>query len=184
MKQLGAYATLPNRMISIIVAMDKNRVIGRENKIPWRLRSDLVRLKKLTLGHPVILGRKTYESMEWYYNRSGRQMPGSIYIVVSRNTSYKPASANTRVVHSVPDALSLAQSLGDDSIFVIGGGGIFEEVLPVTDRIYLTRVDAEAEGDALFPIIDMQDWQEASIEHHPKSDQDDHDYDLVVLERP
>lgn len=173
-------------MISIIVAIDKNRVIGRENKIPWRLRSDLVRLKQLTKGHTVILGRKTYESMAWYYDRSGRDMPGATYIVVTRNGGYKPVrdNDNVKVVHSVPEAISLAKSLDDDDILVIGGGGIFEEALPMTDRIYLTRVDTEAEGDAFFPVIDMQEWREMSIEHHPKSDKDDHDYDLVVLERP
>lgn len=173
-------------MISIVVAIDKNNVIGHENKIPWKLKSDLARLKHLTKGHTVILGRKTYESMVWYYNRSGRKMPGATYIVVSRQ-EFKPAAdrpERTEVAHSIPEAIELASSLGDDQIFAIGGAGIFQEVLPQTDRIYLTRVDTEADGDVFFPVLDMSEWNEVSIEHHPQDEKNDHDYDVVVLERP
>nr|AIA15643.1 Dihydrofolate reductase [uncultured bacterium] len=172
-------------MISIVVAIDKNNVIGHENKIPWRLRSDLIRLNKLTKGHTVILGRKTYESMIWYYERSERKMPGETYIVVSRQ-DYQPAHnrpEKTEVVHSIPDAIKRANELGDEQIFAIGGAGIFQEILPQTDRIYLTRVDTEAEGDVFFPVIDMSEWDELSIEHHPQDEKNDHSYDLVVLER-
>nr|AIA18960.1 Dihydrofolate reductase [uncultured bacterium] len=172
-------------MISIVVAIDKNNVIGHENKIPWKLKSDLVKLKDLTKGHTVILGRKTYESMIWYYNQSGRKMPGETYIVVSRQ-DFKPAEdrpEKTVVAHSIPEAIEIAHKIGDDQMFAIGGAGIFQEIFPQTDRIYLTRVDTEAEGDVFFPVIDMNDWNELSIEHHPQDEKNDHDYDMVVLER-
>lgn len=167
----------------MVVATDKNRVIGRENKIPWRLKSDLAKLKQLTKGHTVILGRKTYESMDGYYNASGRQMPGAMYIVVSRNADFEPARDNATVVHSIDEALAKAKALGDEQIFVIGGGAIFEAMLPYTDRIYLTVVQTEAGGDAYFPKLVDSQWRELSVENHTKDEKNDHDYDMVVLER-
>jgi dihydrofolate reductase len=169
-------------MISIVVAADKNGVIGRENKIPWRLRDDLVMLRNLTLGHTVILGRKTYQSMEGYYDKSGRPMPGRTYIVVSRE-GYTPSRQNAKVVSSIDEALELANTLGDDAIFTIGGGGIFAGTLPFTDRIYLTEVQAEVAGDVFFPKLNMDDWREVSREHHTKDDRNQYDYDVIILER-
>lgn len=172
-------------MISIVVATDKNRAIGIENKIPWRIKSDLVRLSQLTRGHTVILGRKSYDSMVWYYNRSGKQMPGSCYIVVTRNADYKPAHSNARTVHSMPEAFALAKKLGDEAIFVIGGGSIFAAALPSTQRIYLTEVSTELSGniDAYFPALNMAEWHQISQEHFAKSDTDQYDTTLTVLER-
>ena len=95
--------------VSIIVAMDEKRGIGKENKIPWHIKEDLVHLKSLTLGHVVILGRKSYESMVFYYNRSGNPMPGKLYLVVTRDKNYKPARENAMVAHSLEKALSLAR---------------------------------------------------------------------------
>jgi len=169
-------------MISIVVAADKNGVIGRENKIPWRLRDDLVMLRNLTLDHTVILGRKTYQSMEGYYDKSGRPMPGRTYIVVSRE-GYTPLRDNAKVVSSIDEALELAKKLGDKAVFVIGGGGIFAGILPYTDRIYLTEVQAEVEGDVFFPKLKMEAWREVSREHHTKDDRNQYDYDVMVLER-
>lgn len=171
-------------MISIVVATDKNLVIGNENKIPWRLKSDLVRLRNLTKNHTVILGRKTYDSMAWYYDKSGREMPGSMYLVVTHNPDYKPSRANAKVVLSIDEALAAAKELGDEDVYVIGGRAIFEEMMPFTSRIYWTKVDTEAEGDAYFPEINMNDWREVSTEHFAKDEKNDFDYDLVVLERP
>ena len=170
-------------MISIIVVTDKNGVIGREDRIPWKLTSDLVNLKRLTKGHTVILGRKTYESMDWYYNRSGREMPGKMYIVVSRNEGYKPARQNTTVAHSIEEAIAKAGSYGDENVYVIGGAAIFEAMLPYTDRIYLTVVQTEAEGDVHFPKIDDKQWRELSIENHTKDEKNEYDFDMLVLER-
>lgn len=169
-------------MISIIVSADRNGVIGRENRIPWRIRDDLVRLKERTLGHTVILGRLTYDSMSGYYDRSGRSMPGKIYIVVTRNPSYKPSRDNARVVHSVEEAVAEAKKL-EDEIFVLGGATIFKELLPMTDRIYLTKVMADARGDVSFPELNPGEWREVSREHHKKDDRNEYDYDIVTLER-
>lgn len=170
-------------MFNIVVATDKNQVIGSENRIPWRLRSDLIRLKKLTKGHTVILGRKTYESMDKYYQGSGREMPGKTYLVVTRNADFSTGRSNARIVYSINDALHAARSLGDDEVYVIGGRAIFESMLPYTDRIYWTRVDAEVEGDAYFPEVDLSQWREVSREHYAKDEKNDFDYDLLVLER-
>ncbi|HET8669584.1 MAG TPA: dihydrofolate reductase [Candidatus Saccharimonadales bacterium] len=170
-------------MISIVVATDKNGVIGRENRIPWRIRDDLVMLKRLTVGHTVILGRVTYDSMVWYYNRSGRPMPGKMYIVVTRNPDYKAARENAKVVYSIDEAVSAAKAVGDPDIFVVGGGGIFEGMLPFTDRIYFTEVQTEAQGDSYFPKLDMSEWREISREHHKKDDRNEYDFDWIVYER-
>jgi dihydrofolate reductase len=168
----------------MVVATDKNLVIGNENKIPWRLKSDLARLKNLTKGHTVILGRKTYDSMDWYYDKSGREMPGSMYLVVTHNLDFKPTRSNAKAVHSIDEALAAAKELGDEDVYVIGGRAIFEEMMPFTRRIYWTKVDTEAEGDAYFPTIKMDEWKQVSSERFTKDEKNDFDYDLVVLERP
>lgn len=143
----------------------------------------MVHLKNLTKGHTVILGRVTYESMVGYYSRSGRPMPGKTYIVVSRNTAYKPEGNNTLVAHSIEDALAKARHLGDDSIFAIGGFGIFKDILPLADRIYLTQVKTEVQGDAYFPELNAAEWREVSRESHQKDEKNEYDFDMVVLER-
>jgi dihydrofolate reductase len=139
------------QIISIIAAMDEKRGIGKENKIPWHMREDLVHLKNLIKGHTVILGRKSFESLVWYYDRSGRPMPAKVYIIVSRNQDYKPARDNTLISHSFEDALNVAKETGDAEIFVIGGQTIFEKAIDVADKLYLTIVKGHFEADAFFP---------------------------------
>lgn len=173
--------TLPG-MIAIVVATDKQRVVGSENKIPWRIRSDLVRLKDLTLGQTVILGRVSYDSMVGYYNKSGREMPGKLYIVVTRDRNYKPARSNARTAHSIPEAFTLANGIGGD-VYVIGGSTIFKEALAFVDRIYLTEVQTKVDGDSYFPKLVAGQWREISREHHNKDDRDEYDTDFIVLER-
>lgn len=171
-------------MLSIIVAADKNGAIGSKNKIPWRLKSDLIMLKQLTLGHTVILGRKTYESMTWYYNKSGRPMPGKTYIVVTRNQAYIPQHENVLVAHSVEDAVTMAQDIGDEMVLSIGGGAIFSETLPFADKVYLTEVQTAIEdADAYFPKLNPQQWREVSRESHLKDEQNEFDYDVVEYDR-
>jgi len=170
-------------MISIIVAADKKRAIGAKNKIPWRLRDDLILLKKLTHGHTVLLGRKSYDSMLRYYDKSGRPMPGKTYIVITRNLEYIPAREGAVAAHSIQEALQVAKVLGDET-FVIGGGDIFRDSLPYVDKIYLTEVHTVIDAaDAHFPELDMREWREVSREHHLKDDRNEFDYDMVVLER-
>lgn len=132
-------------MISIIVAMSQNRVIGREGELPWHLPEDLKRFKKITLGHPVIMGRKTFLSI-------GKPLPGRENIVVSRNASYQHEGIS--VVPSLDAAVSCHPEA--EELFVIGGAQLFAEALPKTQKIYLTLIDDEFEGDAFFPEVDFQ----------------------------
>ena len=142
---------IPNRLsprITIIVAMAKNRVIGAGNKLPWHLSADLKRFKALTMGHHIIMGRKTWESF-------GRLLPGRHHVIVSRQPGYGVAGA--QVVHSLDAAI--AACAGDDELFVIGGGEIYRQALPVTDRIYLTEIGREFDGDTRFPELDKAVWR-------------------------
>jgi dihydrofolate reductase len=169
-------------MISFIIATDKKGAIGKDNRVPWHIRSDLIMLKQLTLGNTVILGRKTYDSMVFYYDRSGRPMPGKRYIVITRDEAYVPKREEAIVAHSAEDALALAKQ-SNDEIFVIGGSQIYDLLLPHADRIYLTEVDTEADGDTFFSPLDKSQWHETSRTHHEKNDKDEFDFDTVILER-
>lgn len=171
-------------MIAIIAATDTNGAIGIANKIPWHIRSDLIRLANLTRGNTVIVGRKSYDSMVWYYDKSGKKMPGSCYIVVTRDKNYKPARDNARVAHSMSEAFKIAGNLGDD-VYVIGGGSIFAAALPLADRVYLTEVQTALVGDvdAYFKIPDMTQWHQISREYHRKDERDEFDTDVITLER-
>jgi dihydrofolate reductase len=128
---------------SLIVAMARNRVIGRGNAMPWHLPSELQRFKRITLGHHIVMGRRTFESI-------GRLLPGRTSVIVTRNPTY--AVDGAIVVHSLDDAL--AACAGDDEPFVIGGAQLFAEALPLARRIHLTTIDAEVEGDVLMPPFD------------------------------
>jgi len=168
-------------MISYIVATDRKGAIGKDNLIPWRIRSDLVLLKQLTLNNVVILGRKTYDSMAAYYERSGRQMPGRLYVVITREAAYTPKQDNVVVAHSPDDALKQANQAEND-IFVIGGSQIYKLLMPYADRIYLTEVDTIVNGDTFFSF-DKRKWHETSRSHHEKNDRDEYDFDTVTFDR-
>lgn len=165
--------------ISIIVAMDEKRGIGKENRIPWRLRDDLIRLKTLTLDHVVILGRTTYDSMVGYYNKSGRPMPGKLYVVVTRDTSYKPERDNAAVAHSIEEALQKAKEIEDDEVFVIGGQKIFEQTLPFVDTLYLTVVAGDYSADTFFP--DYSSFTKVREEQNGSGE--GYNYTFKILER-
>ncbi len=132
--------------ISIIAAIGKNRELGKDNKLLWHIPDDLPRFKKLTFGHPIIMGRKTFESI-------GRPLPNRTNIVVTRDSSYEVEGAT--IVHSIEKAIEIAKGIENlpagGEIFVIGGGQIYEQALPFADRLYLTIVDAQAEADTDFP---------------------------------
>lgn len=182
--RIRIFLAIINTMISIVVAADQNGAIGAKNRIPWRVRDDLIKLKQLTLRHPVILGRKSYDSMLWYYGKSGRPMPGSMYIVVTHNLEYKPERDNARVAHSIEEAFDIARSLGDESILVIGGNAIFSGALPYTGRVYLTEIQTKVDdADAYFAPLDLTVWKEISRDHHVKDDRNEFDYDNVIYER-
>lgn len=139
--------------ISLIVAMASNRVIGANNALPWHLSSDLKRFKALTMGHHIIMGRKTFDSI-------GRLLPGRTSVVISRNPQYRPAGVIA--AGSLQEALD--KSRDDNEVFVIGGEQIFREALPVADRIFLTEIDREFEGDVYLPSLRAGDWREVEVE--------------------
>lgn len=140
------------KRISIIVAMDEKRGIGKENRIPWHLKADLVRLKKMTLGHATILGRSSFESMLGYYEKSGRPtMKQRPHIVLTRDKKYTVKSEYGTAAYSVQEALKKANEIEKEEIFVIGGAKIFEQMLPYADRLYLTMVHGEYDVDTFFP---------------------------------
>ena len=170
-------------MMSIIVATDTRGAIGEGNKIPWRIKTDLIRLAQKTRNHTVILGRKSYDSMAWYYTKSGKSLPGAQYIVVTRNTAYKPQHANAQVAHSIAEAIEIGKKIGDEEILVIGGGTIYSAMLPYVKRIYLTEVQTTvASGDAYFPKLNKTEWHEVSREHF-NDDRDDYKSEFITYER-
>ncbi|HVG58887.1 MAG TPA: dihydrofolate reductase [Hyalangium sp.] len=144
--------------LSAIVAMARNRVIGANNQLPWRLPADLARFKRLTMGHTLVMGRKTYESI-------GRPLPGRTMVVVTRQHGYAPQGV--KVAHSVDEALALAQ--GDDEVFIIGGAELFAQTMNRLDRLYLTLIEREIPGDTFFPEVDLSRWKLIEQEHHPAS---------------
>ena len=164
-------------MISLIAALSENRVIGKDNRVPWRIPADLQRLKSLTLGNTVILGRKSYDSMTGYYSKSGRPMPGKRYIVVTTNQEYKAAREEDIVVHSIDEAILSANN--ENEVYVIGGQQVFEQVLPRADRLYLTVVHTEVEGDAFFP--DYSAFSKVVFQENHESD--GYTYTFYTLEK-
>lgn len=160
--------------ISLIVAMARNRVIGRDNRLPWRLPADLRRFKELTMGHTLLVGRKTFESI-------GRPLPGRKMLVVSRREGYAPEGV--RVAHSVQEALDLARAEGEPELFVGGGAEIYRQTLPVADRLHLTRIEEDVPGDAYFPEFDETEWRLVDREDHGPSEEAPFAWSFQVYER-
>lgn len=163
--------------LSLIAAVARNGVIGRDNKLPWHLPNDLKYFKAVTLGKPVIMGRKTWESL-------GRPLPGRTNIVITRQPGYAPAGAKT--VASLDAALALAEQValidGVDECVVIGGAEIYAQALPRCDRLYLTEVHADVEGDAYFPAFDRARWREQQREDLAAEGPNPYAYSFVVYE--
>ena len=134
--------------LSIIVALAKNRAIGINNTLPWHLPEDLKRFKQLTMGHHIIMGRKTYESL-------GRLLPGRQTVIVTRNLDYQVAGA--LVVHSLQEAMQVSET--DSEAFVIGGAELYQQAIGLADKLYLTQIDQTFAGDAFFPEFDMREWR-------------------------
>jgi dihydrofolate reductase len=159
--------------ISIIVAMTPDRVIGRGNALPWRLPADLRRFKRLTLGHHLLVGRKTWESI-------GRPLPGREMVVITRRRDYRIEGAV--VAHSVDEALAIARQNGEDEVFVAGGEEIYRQTLAKADRLYLTVVDATCEGDAFFPPHDPSAWTEVEREDRAADERNPHPVSFITYE--
>ena len=166
--------------VVIHVAIAENGVIGRDNGLPWRLSTDMKRFKALTMGKPVIMGRKTWESFP------KRPLPGRLNIVMTRDKAYRAEGAE--VVRSLDDALALARTRGRcmegaDEICVIGGGEIYAQALPKADRLYITHVLATFDGDTRFPPIDPVTWKVVHSEDVPAGEKDSHPTRHVLYER-
>lgn len=188
--------------LSLIVAMTRSGVIGRGGELPWKLSADLKRFKALTMGHHIIMGRKTFDSLP-------RLLPGRVSLVLKRRSSPydyeflendRPIALYDQVVaarengkpdptpnlplafvHSLPDALRLAA--GDEKVFVIGGAEVYALALPVVERLYVTWVEAEVDGDTRFPPIDWSEWREASCERHSADAKNEYDYTFSTYHR-
>jgi dihydrofolate reductase len=160
--------------ISLIAAMAENGVIGRGGQLPWRLSTDLQRFKRLTTGHTVLMGRKTWESIL-------RPLPGRRMVVVTRQSDY--CAECVEVVGRLDEAFQIARVSGDDEAFVIGGAEIYRQALPFTDRIYMTLVLAEIEGDTKFPEVDWDAWVRIDAESHEADNRNEYSTVFHVFER-
>ena len=161
---------LPN--LSIIAALSDNRVIGRDNRLPWHMPADLAHFKRLTMGKPIIMGRRTWESLPGL-------LPHRTHVIVTRDREY--AAQGGLVVHSIQQALDL---VGDaDEMMVVGGANLYAQTLPLASRMYLTVLHARFEGDTVFPDYDEAEWREVERESHPADERNPHAYTFLDLER-
>ena len=174
-RELGASG---EPVIALVVAIGENRAIGRGGGLPWRLSTDLKQFRKVTLGKPIVMGRRTFESF-------GRVLDQRVNIILTSDPDYSVPGAV--VVHSLEEALrrarEAAEKAGVDEIMVIGGEDVFREVFLAAGRIYLTEVHASPEADTWFPDFDRRDWREVARERHEPGPKDDHPFSFVLLER-
>lgn len=162
-------------MISLIVAMTKNRVIGKNNEIPWHISEDLIRTKKITMGHPIIMGQKTHESISNFKNLKGweknekpqevkiehKLLPGRTNIILSKDPDYDVPGGI--VVHSIEESIEKAkESEGSNEIFILGGSSVFNQTIDLADKLYVTVIEEEIDGDVFFPEIDESKWELSS----------------------
>ena len=164
--------------LALIWAMARNRVIGRNDALPWYLPEDLKYFKQVTMGKPIIMGRKTWESI-------GRPLPGRTNIVITRDPEFD--AEGVKVVNSLEAAITLAEHItvidGGDEAVVMGGAQIYEMALPMADRLYMTQVHADVDGDTCFPEFELASWHELTREDFSASETNPYDYSFVVLER-
>ncbi len=164
--------------ISLVVAAARNGVIGMQNALPWKLPSDLKRFKEITTGHPIVMGRKTYEAI-------GQPLMDRDNIVVTRGEIIEDPTVHT--VNSIEEAIALAKRFainrGVDEIMVVGGGQIYEQTLPMAHRIYFTRVDMDVEGDTVFPKLNAERWKETAREDMKAGPKDNADFSFLTLDR-
>ena len=158
--------------LSIVVAMDENRLIGKDNKLPWHLPADLAYFKKITTGKSIVMGRKTYDSI-------GRPLPNRRNIVISRNS--KTLITGCEVLTSIDEVLSTTKD--EDEVMIIGGASLCEQLLPQVSRLYITKIEGKFDGDVYFPEYDESDWHQVSCESHLPDDSSQHAHHFIVLER-
>ena len=160
-------------MITLIVAMGKNREIGKENQLLWHLPKDLKRFKELTSGYPIIMGRKTYESI-------GKPLPNRTNIVISRKNDW--FEEGILIVGSIKEAVKFAKKI-DEEVFVLGGGNIYEQTIDFADKLEVTLVDAVLDADTFFPKINEKVWQKTNEERHQKDEKNEFDFCFQTYER-
>ncbi|HZA94519.1 MAG TPA: dihydrofolate reductase [Burkholderiaceae bacterium] len=159
-------------VITLIAARARNGVIGRNNQMPWKIAGEQAYFKRMTMGSPIVMGRKTWESL-------GRPLPGRHNIVVTRNPAYTATGAD--VVGNLDDALRLAGN--SEQVFVIGGAQLYAAAMPRANRILLTEIDADFDGDTFMPALDRNKWRETSREVHPPTPEQPFSYSYVVYDR-
>ena len=161
-------------MFSAIVAVAENGVIGKKGGLPWHLPAEMARFKEITMGHPIIMGRKTHESI-------GRALPGRYNVVIAHDKEYRVEGCE--IAGSLDEAIELAEKAkGGEEIFIIGGEQIYREAMPKLDRIYLTKVHAKIDGDKFF-YYDPKEWKQVSSEKHAAGDKNQYDFEFTALER-
>lgn len=164
--------------LALIWAMSNNRTIGRNNALPWHLPEDMKYFKRVTMGKPIIMGRKTWESI-------GRPLPGRTNIVITRDRNFH--ADGVKIVHTLDEAIALAEKIsvidGAEEVVVIGGAEIYALSLPRADRLYMTQVRAEVDGDAHFPEFNLNEWRELAREDHQPSETNLYPYSFIILER-
>jgi len=165
--------------VSIVVAVADNGVIGRGNALPWDLPDDLQHFKRTTMGRPIVMGRKTFESI-------GRPLPGRLNIILTRDPSW--TALGVSVASSIEQAIDLAEGQafidGADSVMVIGGAEVYRQALPFASRAFVTRVHGQVDGDAFFDLDDIASWREVTRERVPAGERNSHDFSVIRLEKP
>jgi dihydrofolate reductase len=161
-------------IISLVAAVDQRGGIGRDNRLPWHLSDDLKHFRRLTMGHHVLMGRKTYQSAEG-------KMPGRKLIVLSRDPAFQASDA--QVVASLEAGIQLAERAGEQELFVIGGAQVFAQALPLAQRLHLTRVHADAGADVFFPPFDMDEWQIKEQTEFAAGPKNDYPFTILFLEK-
>jgi dihydrofolate reductase len=164
-------------IISQIVARAKNGVIGRDNDLPWHLPDDMQFFKETTRGHHILMGRKNFESIPMKF----RPLPDRVNIVVTRQQDYQPEGV--QVFNSIEEGIEFARASGEPELFIIGGAEIYDQTLAFADKIYLTEINTEVDGDAHFPKPAGSEWNETDRWHHPKDSRHEFDFDIVTYER-
>lgn len=164
--------------LTLVVAVARNGIIGKDGGLPWRLSSDLKIFRRLTMGKPLIMGRRTFQSL-------GKPLDGRDNLVISRDGSFKPEGAEVfgGLDTALARACELAHGRGTDEIMIIGGAQLYAQALPIADRIYWTEVDASPDGDTTFPALDPAQWREAAREAIPRGPKDDFTATLLTLDR-
>jgi dihydrofolate reductase len=164
-------------IVSAIAALSKNKVIGRNNDLPWRLPDDMKFFMQTTKGHHVVMGRKNYDSLHDRF----KPLPDRTNIVITRQKNFKAPGCT--VLNAIEPALEMARKNSEKECFIIGGAEIYRLAMPYTSRLYLTEIDAVVEGDTFFPELNANDWKEVSRRHHPADARHPYAFDIVVYDR-